>query len=88
MKINENFRKFEGAPYLFKAVQEKEDEYRKNNPDVKVISLGIGNTKLPLHAGIAEYIAGATAGLGRLEGFTEEQLEAGTQMVKDFTKQD
>ena len=41
-ELNDNFFKFPGG-YLFAMVREKTAEFKKNNPDAEVISLGIGD---------------------------------------------
>lgn len=46
-KLNENYLKLPGS-YLFSTIGKKVGEYKKNNPDKKVISLGIGDVTLPL----------------------------------------
>ena len=47
IKINENFEKIE-ASYLFSTVAKKVAEFQKNNPDKKIIKLGIGDVTRPL----------------------------------------
>ena len=47
IKINENFEKIE-ASYLFSTVAKKVAEFKKNNPDKKIIKLGIGDVTRPL----------------------------------------
>ena len=47
IKINENFEKIQ-ASYLFSTVAKKVAEFQKNNPDAKIIKLGIGDVTRPL----------------------------------------
>ena len=47
IKINENFEKIE-ASYLFSTVAKKVAEFQKNNPDKKIIKIGIGDVTRPL----------------------------------------
>lgn len=47
MQCNDNYLKLKGR-YLFREVAKKVEEFKNNNPKAKVISLGIGDVKLPL----------------------------------------
>ena len=46
-KINKNYLELQES-YLFSTIAKKVAEYKKNNPDKNVISLGIGDVVLPL----------------------------------------
>lgn len=46
-KINQNYLKLPGS-YLFSTIGKKVDTFAKNNPDKKIIRLGIGDVTLPL----------------------------------------
>ena len=45
--INENFLKIEND-YLFSEIVSRTEKFKQNNPDKKVISLGMGDVSLPL----------------------------------------
>ena len=45
--VNENFLNLEND-YLFSRITEKKNEFEKNNPNKKIINLGIGDVSLPL----------------------------------------
>lgn len=47
VSVNENYLKLPGS-YLFSAIAKKVGEYKKENPEREVISLGIGDVTLPL----------------------------------------
>ena len=47
IKINENFLNLQDS-YLFSTVAKKVSEFVKNNPDKKVIKLGIGDVTKPI----------------------------------------
>ena len=47
MNINENYLNLEES-YLFSTVAKKVAQYTSENPDKKVIRLGIGDVTLPL----------------------------------------
>ena len=46
-KINENYLKLK-AGYLFPEIGRRVAEFQKNNPDAKVIKMGIGDVTMPL----------------------------------------
>ena len=46
-KINKNYLQLKDS-YLFSTIAHKVADYKKKNPDKKVISLGIGDVVLPL----------------------------------------
>ena len=47
MNINTNYENLEQS-YLFSTIAKKVNEFVANNPDKKVIKLGIGDVTLPL----------------------------------------
>lgn len=53
MKINENYANLEQS-YLFSTIAKKVNEYTAQNPDKKVIKLGIGDVTLPLCKAVTE----------------------------------
>jgi len=53
VKINENYAK-EKKNYLFIEIAKRTAEFKKQNPGVKLLSLGIGNTTLPLSQSVIE----------------------------------
>ena len=46
-EFNSNFNKFPGG-YLFAVLHQKLDAYKREHPEAKVISLGVGDVTLPL----------------------------------------
>lgn len=69
VKRNPNFEKLQ-AGYLFPEIQKRKEAYLKQNPRAELISLGIGDTTLPLPKHITEGLAHASARLGTKEGYT------------------
>ena len=53
MIINSNLKKL-SKTYLFTKVTEKVENYKKSNPGVKLINLGIGDYTLPLCDAVVE----------------------------------
>ena len=66
--VNENFLKLEND-YLFSNITNKKNEYEKNNPDKKVINLGIGDVSLPLASKVIEAMNKATLEMSEKETF-------------------
>lgn len=67
-EINENFLKFPGG-YLFTILGQRIKEYKKNNPDKRIISLGVGDVTLPLAPAIVSAMAKAVEEMGVSETF-------------------
>ena len=53
--INENFLKLQDS-YLFSTIAKKVAKYTEENPDKKIIKLGIGDVTLPLAPVVGEAI--------------------------------
>jgi len=66
---NDNFSKLQ-ASYLFRLVAEKKAAFVKENPDAKVISLGVGDTTQPLPEFIGDAMVKAAEGLKTKEGYS------------------
>ena len=52
-EFNSNFSKFPGG-YLFAVLHQKLDAYKKEHPEEKVISLGVGDVTLPLPKAVTD----------------------------------
>lgn len=68
VKVNENYLKFPGS-YLFSTIAKKVNAYMIENPDKKVIRLGIGDVTMPLSSAIVEALHGAVDEMGAAETF-------------------
>ena len=68
MKINENYLNLEQS-YLFSTVARKVNEFCKNNPDKKIIRLGIGDVTLPLCKAVIDALHKAVDEMGTKETF-------------------
>ncbi|MCB1116381.1 MAG: LL-diaminopimelate aminotransferase, partial [Chlamydiia bacterium] len=55
--------------YLFPEINRRKNLFLEKNPDVKLTNLGIGDTKLPLPAVVAQAMAEASLELGTKEGY-------------------
>ena len=58
VKINENYQKLQGS-YLFSTIAKKVGQYTQENPDRKIIRLGIGDVTRPLTPTIIKTLHGA-----------------------------
>ncbi len=68
MKLNKNFELIKDS-YLFATVAEKTAEYLKENPDKKLIKLGIGDVTIPLCKAVVEAGVKAVEEMGKPETF-------------------
>ena len=68
ININENFLKLQDS-YLFSTIAKKVAEFQKNNPDKKIIKLGIGDVTLPLAKTVVDAMKKASDDLAKKETF-------------------
>ncbi len=68
MKVNENYLNLE-ASYLFPKIAKKTAEFKAQNPNAKVISLGIGDVTQPLATAVINAMQKAVAEMGHQETF-------------------
>jgi LL-diaminopimelate aminotransferase len=67
-RINDNYRKL-AAGYLFPEIARRVGEFSKNNPDAKLIRLGIGDVTMPLVPAVVEAFQRGVAEMGKKETF-------------------
>ena len=75
MNINQNYLDLENS-YLFSSISKKVSQYKADNPDKRVISLGIGDVTLPLAPAVIKAMTGAVTEMGEaasFRGYGEEQ---------------
>ena len=68
MKLNKNFELIKDS-YLFATVAEKTAAYLKENPDKKLIKLGIGDVTIPLCKAVVEAGVKAVEEMGKPDSF-------------------
>ncbi len=68
VKINNNYLKLPGS-YLFSTIAKKVSTYTEENPDKKLIRLGIGDVTQPIAPAIIEALHGAVEEMGNGETF-------------------
>ena len=81
ININENFLKLEDS-YLFSTIAKKVAEFQKNNPDKRVIKLGIGDVTKPIVPAVLKAMHKAVDEIGTAEGFKGYGPEQGYDFIK------
>ena len=82
MKVNKNYKNI-AQSYLFSTIAQKVNEFTKNNPDKKVIRLGIGDVTLPLCEAVVNALKPASDEMGVQETFRGYGPEQGYDFLKD-----
>ena len=81
ININENFLNLQDS-YLFSTVAKKVAEFQKNNPDKKVIKLGIGDVTKPIVPAVIEAMHKATDELAEAKTFRGYGPEQGYDFLR------
>lgn len=82
VRINENFLKLQDS-YLFSKINSKVSGYIKNNPEAKIIKMGIGDVTRPIPQVIINAIKQATDEMGKSETFKGYGPEQGYDFLKE-----
>ena len=80
-RVNENFLKLQNN-YLFSTVAEKVEKYKQENPEKKVINLGVGDVTLPLPKAVVEAMKKACDEMQNKETFRGYGPELGYDFLK------
>ncbi len=81
MNINENFLKLEDS-YLFSTIAKKVTKYQNENPDKKIIRLGIGDVTKPIVPAVIDAMNKAINEMGTAEGFRGYGPEQGYDFLR------
>lgn len=81
MNLNKNYENLEQS-YLFSTIAKKVNEYISNNPDKKVIRLGIGDVTRPLCKAVVEAMHKAVDEMGIQETFRGYGPEQGYDFLR------
>lgn len=81
VKRNPNLTKLSSG-YLFPVINKKRAEYLQKHPNAKIISLGIGDTTLPIPEYITEAISDFSKGLSTLEGYSGYGSVQGSELLR------
>lgn len=82
ININENFLNLQDS-YLFSTIAKKVAEFQKNNPDKKIIKLGIGDVTRPVVPAVLEAMHKAVDELGKGETFRGYGPEQGYEFLRE-----
>ena len=82
ISINENFLELQDS-YLFSTIAKKVAEYTKENPEKKVIKLGIGDVTRPIAPAVVEAMKKAVEELGTSSGFRGYGPEQGYEFLRE-----
>ena len=82
MNLNSNFKLLPDN-YLFSKISQKCQEYIKNNPSKKLISLGIGDVSLPIPEVCVQAIKEAANDLSKIESFKGYGPEQGYEFLRE-----
>lgn len=86
--INENFLELQDS-YLFSTIAKKVAKYMEENPDKKVIKLGIGDVTKPIVPAVLEAMHKAVDEIGTKEGFKGYGPEQGYDfLIEKIVKED
>ena len=80
--INENFLELQDS-YLFSTIAKKVAKYMEENPDKKVIKLGIGDVTKPIVPAVLEAMHKAVDEIGTKEGFKGYGPEQGYDFLRN-----
>lgn len=80
--INENYLKLQES-YLFSTIAKKVEEFTKNNPDKKIIKLGIGDVTMPIVPAVIDAIHTAADEMMHKETFRGYGPEQGYAFLRE-----
>ena len=86
IKINENFLELQES-YLFATIAQKVAKYSKENPDKKIIKLGIGDVTRPITQVVLQAIHKATDEQASSETFRGYGPEQGYEFLREKIKE-
>ena len=82
ININENFLNLQDS-YLFSTIAKKVSEFQKNNPNKKIIKLGIGDVTRPIVPEVLKAMHKAIDELGNIETFRGYGPEQGYDFLRN-----
>lgn len=82
IRINENFLELQDS-YLFSTIAKKVSEFQKNNPNKKIIKLGIGDVTLPISKTVANAMHNAVDEMVTKENFKGYGPEQGYDFLRE-----
>ncbi len=79
---NPNFGKLQSS-YVFSEIARRRKVFLENNPEAKLVSLGIGDTTLPIPPYIMHGLVTGAAKLGNKQGYTGYGAEQGMKELRE-----
>lgn len=79
--MNKNFLNLKDS-YLFSTIAKKVNEFQKNNPNIKIIRLGIGDVTLPLTKEVITSLQNAVTEMGEVDTFKGYGPEQGYEFLR------
>jgi len=86
VKVNDNYTRLPGS-YLFSTIGKKVTAYKAENPDKKVISLGIGDVTQPLVPAVIKALHAAVDEMGNAETFKGYSPDGGYEFLRKAIKE-
>lgn len=80
--INENFLELQDS-YLFSTIAKKVAKYTEENPDKKIIKLGIGDVTKPIVPACIKAMQKAVEEMGTAQGFRGYGPEQGYEFLRE-----
>lgn len=81
VKANPNLASLKKG-YLFPEIQKRKEAFLKEEPDAKLISLGIGDTTHPIVSSVANRMMETARSLGTPEGYTGYGTDKGDPLLR------
>ena len=82
IRVNENYMRLQGN-YLFSTIAKKVAVYSAENPEKKLIRLGIGDVTLPLAAPFVDALKSAVEEMGRADTFRGYAPDLGYEFLRE-----
>lgn len=82
LKVNQNFLKLPGS-YLFSEIEKRVNTFVKNNPDKKIIKLGIGDVTQPLSPSVIKAMHLAADEMGNEATFKGYRSDNGYEFLRE-----
>ena len=82
IKINPSYLKLVGN-YLFAEIANQVNDYQKNNPDKKIIKLGIGDVTQPFGKGLIDSFKNAADDMSKIDTFKGYKSDKGYDFLRE-----
>lgn len=83
VKINENYLKLQGS-YLFSEIAKRVSNFKDNNPNTKIIKLGIGDVTKPLTPSVIKGLQEGVIDMSKQETFKGYRSDKGYEFLRQI----